>query len=199
MAGQLMIKVDKPIASAVLQGNAPRNSGAFDNEQKTCDQTANIELQAKAQLQMQELESQTQLFTQAYDTFQTLIAKLNRTSNDLYMEHKEEIAKLSVEIARKVLCKRIEDGDYDIEQIIKDTLSNAPASDNLTLHLNPEDLAMLKSASKELGRDIVQDGVRLIADANMGRAECLLESPKGKIESRINENLEQIANALKKA
>ena len=41
--------------------------------------------------------------------------------------------------------------------------------------------------------------VKFISDPKIGRAECLLESPKGIVESLINEHLDRISKALKKA
>jgi flagellar biosynthesis/type III secretory pathway protein FliH len=39
-------------------------------------------------------------------------------------------------------------------------------------------------------------GIKFVADQNIGSAECMLESPKGTIESKINEHLDQIAKTL---
>ena len=42
-------------------------------------------------------------------------------------------------------------------------------------------------------------GVKLVADQDIGRAECVIENPKGIIKSLIEEHLERIGKALKKA
>jgi flagellar biosynthesis/type III secretory pathway protein FliH len=104
-----------------------------------------------------------------------------------------------VEIARKILAQRIDKGDYDIEQIVREAIKNTPSNENLVVHVNPEDLTLLRLACGKSDRGDNLEGVKLFADTKIGRAECLVESPKGLIESRINEQLEQIANALKKA
>ena len=101
-----------------------------------------------------------------------------------------------MEIARKVLAQRVEKGDYEIETIIKEVLSKSPARHDIDIHLNPEDLTNLQ---KTLQKEPLFAGIKFTSDQNVGRAECLLKSPKGNIESSINEHLEQIYEALKKA
>jgi flagellar biosynthesis/type III secretory pathway protein FliH len=66
------------------------------------------------------------------------------------------------------------------------------------VHLNPEDLSQCQKAQQD-EPDGALTGVKFVSDPNIGRAECLLESPKGIIESLINEHLERISKALKKA
>jgi flagellar biosynthesis/type III secretory pathway protein FliH len=93
--------------------------------------------------------------------------------------------------------RKVEDGDYKIEEIIKEILKNAPAHQDLIIRLNPKDLEDCQKIQQQGGVDELS-GVRLVADAGIGRAECVLESPKGIIKSLIDENLEQIAKALNK-
>jgi flagellar biosynthesis/type III secretory pathway protein FliH len=65
--------------------------------------------------------------------------------------------------------------------------------------LNPEDLAHCRKAQQQDEQGGALVGIKFVADPNVGRAECLLESPKGIIKSLIDENLERIGKALRKA
>ena len=65
------------------------------------------------------------------------------------------------------------------------------------MHLNPDDLAQYqKNSDKDGGKTF--NGVEFVADTDIGRAECTLETPKGFIELSIEENLERIAKAFEK-
>ena len=112
------------------------------------------------------------------------------------MEHKEQMARLSVEIAKKILAQRVEKDDYKIETIVKKVLSKSPTRHDIDIHLNPEDIKNLQNTLQE---ESLFAGIKFTSDPNVGRAECLLKSPKVNIESSINEHLEQIYEALKKA
>lgn len=145
-----------------------------------------------------DLKAPESLYSEVCRTLEALIAKLNQFYDVIFAEHKEEIAKLSVEIARKILMRKVEDGDYEIESIVKEALKNTPTHQDLVVHLNPEDLANCQKAQQG-DDDNTLTGVKLVADPNIGRAECVLENPKGIIKSLIDEHLEQIGKALKKA
>lgn len=158
-----------------------------------------LHTQVVTQESMEQLQLQVELFVQANETLNALTARLCGYSSETLAKHRGEIAQLSVEIARRVLAQRVEDGDYDIEQVIEEAIGSIPADGDIAVHLNPEDLAMLQSARRESGQDGQSGNVRFVADPSVGRAECIVETSKGLIESRINEKLEQISGALRKA
>jgi flagellar biosynthesis/type III secretory pathway protein FliH len=145
----------------------------------------------------EELGVQKKLYSDVYRTLQIAAARLNQFYDQIFAGHKEEIARLSIEIARKVLVQKVQDGDYKIESIVKGILNNAPTHHDLVLKLNPKDLADCQKVQQENGGDVLA-GIKLVADASIGRAECILESPKGIIKSLIDEHLEQIGRALTK-
>ncbi|MHC4144044.1 MAG: FliH/SctL family protein [Planctomycetota bacterium] len=133
---------------------------------------------------------------QACQTLNGVIDKLNQFHEKAFAEHREEIAGLSVEIARKILMQKVEKGDYEIESIVKEALTNAPSRQDVVVHLHSEDLAQCQKAQHDEPGGAL-DGIKFVSDPNIGRAECLVESPKGIIKSLINENLERIGKALK--
>jgi flagellar biosynthesis/type III secretory pathway protein FliH len=146
----------------------------------------------------EDLQTQKRLYHEVCQTLQNIVAKLAQFYDAIFTEQKDQIAKLSVEIARKILMGKVEDGDYEIESIVKETLKSAPTHQDLVVHLNPQDLADCQKACKDDGGEALAD-IKLVADHNIGRAECVLESSKGIIESLIDKHLEQIGKALKKA
>ncbi|HUT30685.1 MAG TPA: FliH/SctL family protein [Sedimentisphaerales bacterium] len=135
--------------------------------------------------------------SQACQALGAAVNKINEFQEELFRGHREQIAKLSVEIARKILAQKIGSGDYEIESIVQESLKNVPARQEVVVHLNPEDIGQCERAQQAAGSGIPA-GIKLIADPNMGRGECLLETPKGIIASFIDEQIEQIGEALKK-
>lgn len=142
------------------------------------------------------LEDQKRLYHDACLAIQEVGARLNQLYDEVFAGHHEAIARLSVEIARKVLMQNISEGDYEIELIIKEALKSAPETSGTVVHLNPQDLADFQKL-QEAGQVTLSD-VKLEADETIGRAECVVESPKGIIKLLIDEHLEQISKALVK-
>jgi len=193
MSQILTVNLNKPITSARFLDDYAESEGIRSPSPKIESSEADAE-----QILKQDLEAQKAVFSQACQTLNGVIAKLNQFCDKLYVEHREEIARLSVEIARKILMQKVENGDYEIESIIKEVLNNAPGSQDVIVHLNPEDIEKCRKAQQDEPGGVLA-GVKLISDPNIGRAECLLESPKGIIKSLIDDNLERIGKALEKA
>jgi len=193
MSRALTIHLERPVVSAKILDNYPDGIGTERSERGRVNRGADTE-----QIRIQDLEAQKAVFSQACQTLDGVVAKLNQFYDKMFVEHREEIAKLSVEIARKILVRKVENGDYEIESIVKEALKNAPTRQDVVVHLNPQDLVHCQKTQQDgPGGDLV--GVKFVSDPNIGRAECLLESPKGIIESLIDKHLEQIGKALEKA
>ena len=193
MTQTLTVHLEKQIASAKIMDDSVGGIGSKLSGRGRGDSAANA-----GQVLTQDSEAQKTAFSQAYQALNTVVTKLNECYDKVFVEQKEEIARLSVEIARKVLMQKVQDRDYKIESIIKEALNNAPTRQDIVVHLNAEDLAECQKALKEKPDGTLTD-VKFVSDSNIGRAECLLESPKGIVESLINEHLDRISKALKKA
>jgi len=187
MSQTLTVHLEQPIVSAKIPeafGNAPFS----------------VEMDGNGGRQTMTEDSQVQntALSQACRTLNSLINKLNQFCDTLFSEQKEDIAKLSIEIARKILMQKVQDGDYEIESIVKEALKNAPTRQDVVVHVNPEDQALCQKVQQDEPNGALA-GIKFISDQNIGRAECLLETPKGIVQSLIDEHLEQIGNALKAA
>jgi len=193
MPQTLTVNLNKPITSAkVLDDYAGGDVSELSGPDRGGSETET------EQILREDFEAQKAVFSEACQTLNGVIASLNQFCDKIYAEHRKEIARLSVEIARKILMQKVEKGDYEIESVIKEALKNAPGSQDVIVHLNPEDLEKCRKAQQD-GQGSVLTGIKLIPDPNIGRAECLLESPKGIIKSLIDDSLERIGKAIEKA
>lgn len=143
------------------------------------------------------LETKKLQYDKALEAIEAAAKKLQFVYERMIVEHRQAIAKLSIEIARKILSQKVKDGDYQIESIVQEVLNNAPARQNIVVRLNPQDLAKCQQLQK--GDNNMLASVKLVADPGIGPAECVVETPKGKVESLIDGHLEQVARALSKA
>jgi flagellar biosynthesis/type III secretory pathway protein FliH len=149
-----------------------------------------------------ELELQKREYAKAIQTIDAITEMLQFVYEKSIVEYRQHIAKLAVEIARKILVQKVKEGDYQIETIVAEALKNVPARQEIAIRLNPKDLAryqQIRQDTKVQAEGAESDGIKFIADPSIGPAECIVETPKGKIESLINEHLEQVERALVKA
>lgn len=191
MPDTLTVNLDKPVASVGITGND--STGRIGKEKLSAKEQADT-----GQISTQDLKAQKVAFSQACGILKVLIDKLNQFYDEVFAKHKGEIAKLSVEIARKILVQKVQNGDYQIESIVKEALENAPTRQDVVVHLNPQDLVQCQRLQQDDPTGTLS-GIKFVSDPSIGRAECLLESPKGIIESLIDQHLERIGEALKRA
>ena len=194
MSVSLTISIDRPIVSAELLDGHLDGAGSQSSDRGPADSGVKTRPVAAP-----DSASQKTAFSQACQVLSQVAAKLQESCAEVFARHREEIAKLSVEIARKILMQKVEKGDYEIESIVKESLLHAPSRQDVVVRLNPEDLAPCLKAQQQDEQGGVLAGVQLVADPSIGRAECILESPKGIIKSLIDENLDRVGKALGKA
>jgi flagellar biosynthesis/type III secretory pathway protein FliH len=182
------VKLPRPIGSINM---VESRSAVMDPLSLEPVSGGNIETAMQTNLETQKLQ-----YDKALEMLEAAAKKLQFVYERLIVEHRQAIAKLSIEIARKILSQKVKDGDYQIESIVQEALNNAPARQNIVVRLNPQDLAKCQQLQKS---DSMLASVKLVADPGIGPAECVVETPKGKVESLIDGHLEQVARALSKA
>jgi flagellar assembly protein FliH len=205
MSGPIEIHLDKPVESVTIlndyssecpSNNRP-NGTTYTDGDLSSDEGLKSTVETQQAKAIAELEEQKSELARVYQTVCEIADKLNKLYTDVSAKHKDEIAKLSVEIANKVLMQKIEKGDYEIEAIIKEALKNAPTQQEIVVHLNPEDLFKCqKMQENDPSSGFAQ--IKFVADPGIGRAECLVETPKGIVKSLIDEHMERITEALTK-
>ncbi len=125
-----------------------------------------------------------------------LISSLSELKGNLYREAEEEILKLSVEIARKILDKEIGlDKDMVLRSIRKATefLTERTA---IRILVNPADMHKVEEALPEIKARKKVERIELAEDPSIARGGCILETGFGSINAAIEDQLEAIAREL---
>jgi flagellar biosynthesis/type III secretory pathway protein FliH len=140
-------------------------------------------------------DAEIRRFRQAAAALEQAAQDIQDFSRQLFSSHREQLIRLSIEIAAKVLAKDIHQRNYEIEKIISQALEEVPQGRPVTVKLNPEDL---KTYQKVLGQ---KDGpapphIHLAADGTVGPGQCIIETEQGVIEWIIEEHLKRISDAL---
>ncbi len=126
-----------------------------------------------------------------------LAAGLRKLQEETLAGNRAEIARLAVEIAHRILMYKVGQGDYEIQAIVEEALKRAPTRQNVVVRLNPEDVPRCQELQKENPQSPLAE-LEFTADWNIGRGECLVETPKGIVRSFVEEQLEHISEALQK-
>ncbi|MCA0375366.1 MAG: flagellar assembly protein FliH [Gemmatimonadetes bacterium] len=106
----------------------------------------------------------------------------------------ENIAALSVLVARHVVQAAVEVDPTFLQQVVQSALQQCPAEQEITVRLHPDDLAACRSVIAQHA-DQVQ-GIRWIADPSIVRGGCLTEGRERIIDGRVDTALERAYRML---
>lgn len=173
------VKLDRPIQSVTV----------IKDSIDTADQSQQL---------LEQVHGQKAELNELCSNFKNIVDTLAGMQSELFRRHKDDIINLAVEISRRILAHRIEENDYKIQDVIKKALDDAPTQKDIVIRLNPKDYAQIEQLTKSSEIDIAK-GATFVADAGIAPAQCLLETPKGIVESFIDEHLDRIGEILKKA
>ena len=184
-ANELTVFIDRATGKVEIIGISPDGEGQGDLSEDLAGP------QASLQRQKDEL-------TNLCRVLGGLVDNVNMFCEQLFSQHREAVAKLAVEIAARVLVKKIDEGDYKIEEIVKSALEKVTTHDDLKVHLNPKDCSDIQKLQTDSQLDIFK-GISFISDSSVAPAECVIQTPKGIIKSMIEQQLERIGFALENA
>jgi flagellar assembly protein FliH len=143
-------------------------------------------------------EQQKKELAQLCETVSNLAGKLDHLYEQTVTHSHGEIAKLAVEIARKIVMCEVSRGSYDIQAIIEEALKRVPTHQDLVVRVNPKDAPSCQRLQEE-HPDSELAKLQFVPDWSIARANCLIETPKGIVKSFVEEGLERIREALEKS
>jgi len=155
-------------------------------------------MQAEHIRKAHDLEEREKALIQLCETVDSLAGKLNDLHQQTVAQNRSDIARLAVEIARKILRWKIDQGDYDIQEIIEEALKRAPTRQKLVVRVNPEDLTRCQRLQEENPNSQFAE-LEFTADWGIAPADCLIETPKGIVRSFVAEHMDRIGEALERA
>lgn len=199
MAQAIPLKIVKPIREInILDGESlQQEMQQISQRSETIEEKKLQLMEQQEQLLEQEKEKIAQLqhqierISEITAAFEKGINQLSEIHNFAIAQHRNEIIKLSIAIAEKIVQKKISENEYDITNIILSTLENSPGKENITVRLNPEDLQYCKEMIKESPQHPLVN-ICMQADPFIAKANCRVETEKGIIEYYVDEHLREL-------
>jgi len=197
MPEMLTINLARPVATVGLPEATGASCALQDASEGAEPQAIQEQLAAAQDQKLREIEAQKAELAQSCETAGAIAGKLDKLYQETLAQNRSDIARLAVEIARKILMHKTSQGDYDIQAIVEEALKRAPTRQEITIRLNPDDLPPCQQLQRAHPDSPLAD-VSFVADWSIARADCLVETPKGVVKSFVEEHLERIGEALAK-
>ena len=201
MPETLTIHLAGPIAavaaSTVISAPGTPEQESREAEGQAMQEQLAAALEAAQHEKLREIEAQKAELARSCETVGAIATRLEKLYQDTLAQNRADIARLAVEIARKILMHKTSQRDYDIQAIVEEALKRAPSRQEITIRLNPEDLPQCQQL-QHAHPDSPLAEVSFVADWSIAGADCLVETPKGVVKSFVEEHLERIGEALAK-
>ena len=121
-------------------------------------------------------------------------AEFARAQTDFFAQAEAQVVALALDVARKVLAQNVEARAYGIGPIVREALAGVARCGQVTVHLNPADLARCAQASDAPGDAGAE--VTFVADDTVPPAGCRLQTGQGQVVSTIDGRMNDISKAL---
>jgi len=122
---------------------------------------------------------------------------MERARRELLERLEPEVAEMALEVGEKLALQRL-DGDPEcLREMVRAVISRAADRRNLRVRMHPRDLHLLAESGQEL-TSLFSDaeGVELVEDAGMLPGGCVVETPAGTIDARLECRRERVRKAV---
>ena len=179
---------------------------------ETAIQAAELREKAKSEgyeagYQQGEQEAQTAVRAQMAEEFAQAVAKAEQIIDTAKAEGLEmifaaerQMIELVISIAGKVLAREFEENPFAVLPIVKAALAKVKDQDEFTIRVHPEDFEVLLQAKRELEMMVGREqGVNITVDRTLGKGGCVVDTPYGSVDARLDTQMENVKKALQGA
>jgi flagellar biosynthesis/type III secretory pathway protein FliH len=130
-----------------------------------------------------------------------LLAGARATANAERAAMKDVALVLARKMAEKIVGRAVELDPSVMGDIAAQALSACRSrGGSVLLRVHPDDVAAVESARPMLlGRIAEAADVRVVVDASVGRLGCVVETPAGRLDARLQTQLDALERALREA
>jgi flagellar biosynthesis/type III secretory pathway protein FliH len=106
------------------------------------------------------------------------------------------VVEVALEIARRLVGRELSTSPDAVVEVAGRALRAAAGCGDIVLRASPEDLETLRAAEGRLGTLIERGTLTTAPDPRLGRGEVVVEAPGGRVDARIEAQLEAFRRAL---
>lgn len=149
-------------------------------------------------------EGYAEAIGQARADFEPLVASWNEAAvawedyhSKLDMDARDSVIELALRLAEKIVHRQLQVEPNAIIDQVTYALKSLTGATNLSIHINPEDRAVMNEVMTELLETFSRfKHMRIVEDANIGRGGCVLVHEHGKLDASLETQLRRAVELL---
>jgi len=125
------------------------------------------------------------------------LSELIKIRQDIYLETEQEIVKLAMTIARKIVCNEIRVNKDTVVNVVKEALKKVEGNEKVKVKLSRKDLQFIKSEKPAIIDKITNiENVGFEMDESIPDGGCIIETESGDIDARIEKQFQAVEEAF---
>jgi flagellar assembly protein FliH len=131
------------------------------------------------------------------ENIEKLFDEMSTLKQEVLKQHEKEILDLTFAIAEKIVHRVTRFNEGGVKEAVFNALSLAIEKSKIVLNVNPEDYDYIEELRPDLCKKYKElKSIIVGSDPSITRGGCLLETPYGDIDARIETQLEKIYQCL---
>jgi len=135
-------------------------------------------------------------FCERLGRLESVIRELERVKERKIEELLPEIIDLSLDIARKIIHRQIEQDREIIVSVVRQAIQRLGREEKMTVRVNPADYDTMISNMEMLKEETRLRDVTIEPSASVSPGGCSIETPSGEVDARIEEQIKEIRDAI---
>ena len=125
------------------------------------------------------------------------LSELIKIRQNIYLETEQEIVKLAMTIARKIVCNEIRVNKDTVVNVVKEALKKVEGNEKVKVKLSSKDLQFIKSEKSAIIDKITNiENVGFEMDEMIPDGGCIIETESGDIDARIEKQFQAVEEAF---
>jgi len=132
-----------------------------------------------------------------FKALRTASEGLHTLREKILRESEDELLNLIIMVARKVILKEVSQDHGILSKVVQNAIAGLSERDEITVHLNPEDYALVTTGHDDLLRkELTSDRMTLKPDPTVLSGCCTIDTDMGTIDASIDAQLDEIYRRL---
>jgi len=177
---------------------------AADIVRKAHDKAARIEQEAYEkgfhQGEKDGLELGEKKAVKVTEHIEELLQEITRLKKELVKQHERDIIKLIFAIAKRIIQQTAQTNEDAVREVLFKAIELAAEKSEVTIRINPEDFGFVEQLRPEFFETFNDlKSITVTSDPSVTQGGCLLETPYGEVDARIETQLERVYQSLEGA
>ncbi len=127
------------------------------------------------------------------------LSELRKIRQDIYLETEQEIVKLAMAIARKIVCNEIRVNKNTVVNVVKEAVKKVDGSERVKVKLSIKDFQFIKNEKPVIIDKITNiENVGFEMDESISDGGCIIETESGDIDARIEKQFQAVEEAFER-